>query len=393
MHGAIFGRARPPTAGKRGLALRRWAGSERVGSARIMPTSSRSASPCGTRALLAGAVALAAAPACTSTAATPVVLAFEPLASPTRASLRGLSAVSATTVWASGAGGTVLRSGDGGATWIDASIAGAEALDHRSLHAFDAARAVVANAGAPARVFRTEDGGRTWEETHADPRPEAFFDAVDFWDERRGLVFGDPIGGRFALLATEDGGATWRDAGAALPAPLPGEAGFAASGACLRTGGEGRAWIGTGGRAARVLATRDFGATWRASPVPVAHGSASAGVFALAFDAGDRGVAVGGDYRAEQDPAGTAAFTVDGGATWQPAAAFPRGYRSGVAFVPGTPATFVAVGPTGCDVSHDGGRNWAPCAGQGFHTIRFAKDGTGYAAGADGRIARIALAR
>lgn len=52
--------------------------------------------------------------------------------------LRGVAAVSANVVWASGTHGTYLRTLDGGATWTPAQVPGAEALDFRDVEAFSA---------------------------------------------------------------------------------------------------------------------------------------------------------------------------------------------------------------------------------------------------------------
>ena len=86
---------------------------------------------------------------------------------------------------------------------------GGEKLDFRMLAAFDADRAVVANAGSPGFIFKTSDGGKTWNTVLKDERPEFFIDALVFWDDKRGLAVGDPIGGAFLALATDDGGETW----------------------------------------------------------------------------------------------------------------------------------------------------------------------------------------
>jgi len=84
-----------------------------------------------------------------------------------------------------------------------------------------------------------------------------------------------------------------------------------------------------------------------------------------------RGIAVGGDYRKEEDPGDNIAMSDDGGATWAtPGAARLRSFRSGVAFVPGTDGRLVvAVGPAGTDWSADGGRSWTPLSGIGFHAV------------------------
>ena len=64
--------------------------------------------------------------------------------------------------------------------------------------------------------------------------------------------------------------------------------------------------------------------------------------------------------------------------------------RSVVAHVPGTRATWIAIGPQGSDISTDDGRTWAPVAGPGFDTFSFVKGKPmGWAAGARGAIGRL----
>lgn len=310
-------------------------------------------------------------------------------------SLRGLSVVSADVAWASGTAGTVLRTIDGGATWERRTVAGAEDLDFRSIHAFGPDAALVLNAGAPARLYRTTDGGAHFELVQEWTAEGVFFDALRFADGARGAAFSDPVDGAFLVVVTEDGGATWRRLDpAALPVPLDGEAGFAASGTCLQLGADDRMWIGTGGGArARVLASTDGGVTWRAADTPLAAGSASRGVFSLAFGADQVGVAVGGDYREPDSVLATAAYSRDGGATWSAATVPPHGYRSAVAIVgdSGSPRMVcLTTGPNGTDWTRDGGVTWAPVTTQGFHALAFVPESlVGWAVGSEGRIVRV----
>ena len=76
-----------------------------------------------------------------------------------KASLRGLSVVTAEIAWASGSSGTWLRTIDGGETWENGVIAGLDTVDFRSLHAFDALTAIAVSAGQPAVIYKTIDGG------------------------------------------------------------------------------------------------------------------------------------------------------------------------------------------------------------------------------------------
>ncbi|HSA54858.1 MAG TPA: hypothetical protein VLE53_04100 [Gemmatimonadaceae bacterium] len=303
----------------------------------------------------------------------------------TTASLRGLHAVNERVVWASGQRGTVLRSIDGGDTWHLVSIPGADSFDIRAIHGRDS---LVAHAVATAgRIWKTTDGGRSWALRYQAPDTSVFLDAIGFSDANRGMVLGDPIGGRFLILSTEDDGETWHPAPPeGRPSALRGEAAFAASGTALVMDGRGGAWIATGGSAARVL-HRPFGEDpWSAFETPLLKGLPSAGVFSLAV-ARDHMVAVGGDYQAPNAARGNAALSTDGGRTWRQPLVPPRGYRSGVS---GAFTLFVAVGPSGSEVSIDGGERWMPIDTTGFNAVQLltSKDHV-FAVGAAGRIARI----
>ncbi len=295
--------------------------------------------------------------------------------------------------WASGAGGTVVRTADAGATWRAVAPPDSMELDFRDIEAVDAdvAYALAIGPGERSRIYKTTDGGRTWALQFLNPEPRAFYDAMAFWDAESGLAFGDPVDGRFTVVRTTDGGRTWtRVPAAGMPPALEGEGGFAASGTCLTVSGRARAWFGTGGAArARVFRTEDRGLSWEVSDTPIAVGTASAGIFSLAFSDERNGVAAGGDYRKEQEPSDNVAVTRDGGRTWTPGPRL-RGFRSALAFLPGSSGrTLFAVGPAGADRSTDGGSTWAPLGSDGFHAMSIARDGTVWAVGENGRIATL----
>src|SRR5215207_4982278 len=309
--------------------------------------------------------------------------------------LRGVSAVSARVAWASGANGTYARTSDGGRTWQTGQVPGAAELDFRDVDAFDAETAylLAIGEGERSRIYKTNDGGRNWTLQFQNRRAAAFYDCMAFWDGARGLAVSDPVDGRFLVVRTEDGGRTWNEVDpAGMPPALEGEGGFAASGTCVAVGGKSDAWFGTGGPAGgRVFRSIDGGRTWQAAPAPLASGKA-AGVFSLAFH-GSVGTAVGGDYTKEQESEESAAVTSDGGRTWRAldAEARPGGYRSCVAYVPGTRGrTLVAVGPSGSDYSTDGGRTWVTLGAEGFHSLSVAPRGdAAWAVGENGRVARL----
>ena len=312
----------------------------------------------------------------------------------TTAELRGLSVVDRRVAWVSGTQGRFARTTDGGATWRVDSIAGASSLDLRAIHALDARVAWAMSAGpaeeGKARIYKTSDGGATWALQWSTEQRGVFLDAIAFWDARHGIAMSDPVDGRFFLLTTRDGGATWtRVPPERLPPALPGEAAFAASGSCLTMQGGRNVWIGTGGGAtARVLRSADRGEHWTVAATPVHAGSASSGIFSVAFRDAKHGVAVGGDYQKPRERTSNVALTRDGGRTWTLARGpLPAGYMSAVSYLPGT-STLVAVGLAGTARSDDGGQSWRMVDTTAYNSVRFVGGHDGVAAGPGGRVAR-----
>lgn len=321
------------------------------------------------------------------------------------ARLRGVSAASDKVAYASGSGGTVLKTTDAGATWKKLTLpSDAAGMDFRDIDAIDARTAYILSIGEgnKSRIYKTTDGGATWMIQFSNADPKGFYDAMSFWDADHGIVFGDSHDGQLRMLTTSDGGLHWNPVPAsALPPALENEGAFAGSGTNIAVLSRGRssndAWIGTGaGPTCRILHTADRGKTWTAVNTPIAA-SSSAGIFSVAFRDKRHGVTVGGDYRKEKDAVDNLAITSDGGQTWTLVKEKGlSGFRSVVQFVPGTKSTFVAVGPQGADISEDDGQTWAPLAGPsplpGFDTLSFAPvKNVAFAAGARGAIGKLVI--
>jgi photosystem II stability/assembly factor-like uncharacterized protein len=317
---------------------------------------------------------------------------FEPQASGVTMRLRGISAVSARVAWASGAGGTVLRTTDGGRTWQALAVPGADTLDFRDVDAISDRVAYVLSIGPgeTSRIYKTTDGGSGWTLQFANKDPKVFLDAMAFWDEGRGIAFSDSVDGQFVILRTINGGKTWdRIAQDRLPAALPNEGAFAASGTNVAVQGRNRVWIGT--TASRVLRSSDGGNTWAIARAPLAT-SPSAGIFSIAFRDAVHGLVVGGDYEKESAAVDNAAITADGGVTWTLVNGL-SGFRSVVAPIPDVPGSWLAVGPSGADRSTDDGKTWAAMGQEGYDTFDFAPGvAMGWAAGSRGRIAMLTAA-
>jgi photosystem II stability/assembly factor-like uncharacterized protein len=326
-----------------------------------------------------------------ASAAAPPAARWEPQNSGVSARLRGVSAVSATVAWASGASGTLLRTVDGGSRWEPRPVAGTAALDFRDIDGFSErlAYALSIGPGESSRIYKTMDGGEHWDLQFANQDPNVFLDSMAFWDAERGVAFSDSADGRFVVFTTRNGGRTWNRVPAdRLPAALDGEGAFAASGTNVAASGGTRVWIGT--TAGRVLRSTDGGGTWSIATTPI-HTGKSAGIFSMAFRNASEGIAVGGDFNKPDEAVDNAVVTSDGGSTWTAAQGL-RGYRSVIAWSRNGRGPAIAVGPTGADASVDGGRTWTPLQADGFDTLSFAPGAsTGWAAGDKGRIAKLTI--
>ena len=322
-----------------------------------------------------------------------------PQQSGTTAEFRGLVAIDASVVWASGTHGRIARTTNGGASWTIDSLPDASALDFRAIAARGAGLAWVSSAGpaenGQAQIFHTTDGTH-WEKQFSTQQKGVFLDAMAFWDDTHGIAMSDPVDGKLFILVTDDGGRHWNQVPTdAAPPVLPGEAAFAASGTCLVVQGASNVWIGTGGGArARVFRSIDRGRTWQVADTPLHAGNAASGIFSVAFSDDRHGVAVGGEYSKPKAPSDNVAVTSDGGATWRRALGpLPQGYMSSVAFVPGSGGKqLVAVGLGGTARSGDGGETWTMVDTVAYNSVTFARTGEGWAAGPRGRIAKWAPA-
>ena len=311
--------------------------------------------------------------------------------------LRGISAVTDTVGWASGSGGTILRTVDGGTTWKRLHIPGTEKLDFRDIHAFDDLTAFVLSAGPgeQSRIYRTHDGGQHWDLQFTNHDPKAFYDCFAFWDRDHGMAISDSVDGKFPLMATTDGLAWKAITPKTMPAALPSEGAFAASGTCIATFSEKDIWFVTGGPAARVFHSSNRGKTWSATTTPIVNGQQSQGIFSIAFCDRKHGVIVGGDYKQPGNSEKTAAYSEDGGKSWILSEKFPAGYRSAVAAMHGAGAAdscqkFIAVGTTGTDTSGDHGKSWSKQNDADYNAVSLV-GASGWAVGAHERITHMQL--
>lgn len=301
--------------------------------------------------------------------------------------LRGVSLVvhrGGVTIWATGSNGTVELSTDGGATWQKMAIAGGDGLDFRGVQAFDKGVAYVMSSGEgeKSRIFKTSDSGKTWKMQYAGKRKEFFLDGLQCIDEKHCFGLSDPVGGKFLLLSTEDG-EHWKEMPREhMPAALAKEGVFAASNSALLIYRDKELYFGTGGSAARLFHSPDLGKTWEVSETPILSGKSSQGIFSV-VRAGDTIVVAGGDYADAGNTTRNAAYSVDGGKTWTVPEERPTGYRSALDTYD---AGFVAVGPSGSEISRDGTK-WQHIDDANLNALAVIS-GKGYAVGPKGVVAK-----
>lgn len=310
-----------------------------------------------------------------------------------KTSFRGLSVVDDNTIWVSGSRGTFARSTDGGKTFVYQQLKGYEKSDFRDIEAFDDKRAIMMSSGTPALILKTTDGGLNWKEVFRQNDSVYFLDAMDFWDEKRGVLVGDPINGHFVLLETKDGGETWRELDSTkTPKALDSEAVFAASGTSLRCIGEyGKIGFVTGGKFSRTI-----GANlklkylhWESFKLNIIQGQQTQGAFSFAIN-DSANIFIGGDYSNDT------VTNINSCIQYLPAKKTDemfdkivddvKGYRSCVEAI--NNQSFVACGTSGIDVYKN--RYWKKISSEPFHVVRKAKKGKAvFLAGPRGKIGKL----
>jgi photosystem II stability/assembly factor-like uncharacterized protein len=311
------------------------------------------------------------------------------------ASLRGIHNLGGGVVWASGAGGTVLRTIDDGNTWQTCVVPPeARKLDFRAIQAFDADTAVVMSAGTGklSRLYKTTDGCSTWKLILINPDKKGFWDALQFSSPDLGVLIGDQVHGRFPVFFSKDGGNTWQKS-ASIAALQKHQSIFAASNSALLIDGKtSEFYFITGGGATTVIAMGPHFSRPSYTNPDIAVGETAGGFSLASRPEGSKlfFVAVGGDFKLPDRNTGTAASLID--ANWHSADTPPGGYRSAVAWYAPF-KTWLAAGPNGTDISTDDGRTWQalkpaagemPDAGKNWNALSLP-----FALGAHGKIGKL----
>ena len=312
---------------------------------------------------------------------------LEPLSTGSKISIRGMSVVDDQVIWVSGSSGSVGKSVDGGTTWQWLPVKGFEKRDFRDIEAFDKNTAIIIAIAEPAQILKTTDGGVNWKIVFTDSTKGMFLDAIDFYDNKNGLVVGDPVGGKFFLAYTKNKGDKWTvfngEKNQRRWVANDGEAFFASSGTNIKYLKKNKYRLVSGGKSSRWFDENGD------HPLSIVQGKESTGSNSIAVYKNQYAV-VGGDFANDKDSARNCLVTKDAGVNWLSPVTAPRGYRSCVIYVNET--RLVTCGTSGVDISDDGGINWRPVTSEGFHVCQKAKKGNAiFLAGGNGRIAKLIL--
>lgn len=316
-------------------------------------------------------------------------------------SLRGLSIPNDNIIWASGSKGTIAKSNDGGNHFEWMQVKGYEERDFRAIHAFDDKEAIIVAVSAPGIILKTKDGGMNWYKVYENSDTSIFLDAIQFKDDQKGMVIGDPIHHHIVLLETKDSGESWQQIQNKFfkSHVKKGESFFASSSTNLCFDFQ-HVYFVSGGIHSR------FWENGHAKDIPIIMGSSSTGANSIAISPNQNTIViVGGDFTNDQlseknfvrldryrkpHTEHKRVFKYQ----WliNTNVQSPSGYKSCVQFI--NNKNLVVCGTSGVDFSDNLGEKWDRISDQSFHVLKV-QPGTQnvFFAGSGGRIGRFNFER
>lgn len=311
----------------------------------------------------------------------------------TKASFRAIRSLK-NDIWIGGTQGTVVHSHDGGLTWQESQVPGADKLDFRDLAIVNQQKILLMSAGpadkGAAKLFFSKDQGSTWHLLFDKKTGPYFFDAIA-WNHKKqeGIMLSDPMNGQFPLFRIKAKEEKVEEIMLrSFPTLLTREAAFAASGSSLLWI-HGKLNLVTGGSAqARILQSQDNTFT----KFQVLHNSTPADSSSGFFSIGARNKSnywvVGGNYlRLNENNIGILE-TRDAGLTWEKLHDYPNFYMEKVLW---TGKYWIVAGPSKSAAYHPKTKKWISLGETHFHNVILHKKHI-FAVGSKGTLAKISLA-
>jgi photosystem II stability/assembly factor-like uncharacterized protein len=298
-------------------------------------------------------------------------------------------------LWFAGSEGIYGHTNNAGKSWQIDSIKTDTIVPHFRSIAVTSQAIHLLSIGSPALLYRSTDQGQSWSIVYQEDHPNAFYDAMVFWDDQYGIAMGDPTDGCLSVIRTEDGGWNWEKVNCdQLPVAAEGEAAFAASNSNLSSQEEGKVWMVSGGKRARVYASDDYGKSWQVYDTPIAEGGQMTGIYTVDFQDAQNGVIFGGDWNDMKQNTKNKAATKDGGRSWQLLSdGNEPGFQSCVKYIPNTAGQgLLTCGIPGINYTLDQGKEWMQLSNQPYYTLSFGSDEVVWLAGRK-KIGRLVLAK
>lgn len=304
----------------------------------------------------------------------------------TKTSLRGLSVVDEKIIWASGSNGMIAKSVDGGANWKWIQVPNFEKKDFRDIEAFDSSTALVISIAEPAYILKTIDGGNSFTTVFYDSTKGMFLDAMNFYDDKNGVVIGDPISGKTFIATTNNRGDSWIKNEAATDLDSN-EAFFASSGSNIslewnKKNNSFENYFVSGGVNSNLYIDN------KKIEIPIIKGKQSTGANSIAINKNKNAIIVGGDFNNDSlREYNCVLINLKNFEISQPEIN-PTGYRSSVVFL--NNKTALTCGLNGVDISYNKGKTWKKISNEGYHVVKKSKYGNSiFLAGSKGRIAQL----
>lgn len=300
-----------------------------------------------------------------------------------------LSAIDGNTVWGVASDAVnpwwatcsdFIRTTNGGTTWTPGVITNTAGLVAAMIFGLDPLKAYAPMFNITATIpqqgiYMTSDGGTTWtRQASASFSESSWPQMVHFFNMNDGVCMGNPLNREFEIYVTADGGTHWAMIpGSDIPNPLSSELGVAGCYSAVND----TIWFGT--TMGRVYRSVDKGQHWTVATVNIMSGKYVKPVFRT----GSHGLVLD-----ELSGAGLICETFNGGTTWTQVNYTGPNYSGDLAYVPGTPNTWVKsgflTGPLGCAYSFDGGHTWADfigTPGSPFSRMAWINDHCGWSGG------------